>query len=159
MSRHSERKTRFSSKRSKLDAACQRDGEPRRWESTHVTDKEPMMMKMMIAALCAASSLAISLPARAADADACPIQGKASPQDIVSTCAMRRAQALVASGKIDKSWQAVKPATLEQLDGQRGKEWKVTLKNAAVPDKSKSTLYIFFTANGDFIASNFTGSK
>ena len=64
---------------------------------------------------------------------------------------------MVTSGKIDKTWQAVKPASLEQVDGQRGKEWKVLFNDPAAADKAKQTLYMFFTAQGNFIAANFTG--
>jgi hypothetical protein len=33
----------------------------------------------------------------------------------------------------------------------------VTFKDAAAKDKTKETLYMFFTPAGNFIASNFTG--
>jgi hypothetical protein len=43
------------------------------------------------------------------------------------------------------------------VDGKKGKEWKVTFKDAAATDKTKEALYMFFTPPGNFIASNFTG--
>ena len=55
------------------------------------------------------------------------------------------------------SWQAVKQNKAELVDGKKGKEWKVTFKNAAAADKSKETLYLFYTPPGNFIAANFTG--
>ena len=111
-----------------------------------------------IPALIIAGSLAFSLPAFAGDAADCHFHGsKPASQEAVSGCAAQRQQALIASGKIDKSWQVIKPASFEQVDGQRGKEWKVTFKDAAAADKTKENLYMFFTVQGNFIAANFTG--
>lgn len=111
-----------------------------------------------ITTLCTAAALAFALPAFAGDADGCHFHGnKAASQETVSGCAVKRQQALITGGKIDKSWQAIKPAAFEQVDGQRGKEWKVTFKDPAATDKTKETLYMFFTAQGNFIAANFTG--
>ena len=64
---------------------------------------------------------------------------------------------MVKAGKIDASWQALKHDKVEAVDGKKGKEWKVTFKDPVTKDKSKETLYIFFTAPGNFIAANFTG--
>lgn len=115
-------------------------------------------MKKPFSVLCAAGGLALSLPASASDAEDCHFHGgKAATQETVAGCAIKRQQALITGGKIDKSWQAIKPASFEQVDGQRGKEWKVTFKDLAAADKSKETLYMFFTAQGNFIAANFSG--
>lgn len=115
-------------------------------------------MKKLLTTLCATAGLAFSLPAFAGDADDCHFHGsKPASQETVSGCAVKRQQALIISGKIDKAWQAIKPAAFEQVDGQRGKEWKVTFKDPAAADKTKETLYLFFTAQGNFIAANFTG--
>lgn len=115
-------------------------------------------MKKLFTTLCATAGLAFSLPAFASDAADCHFHGsKVASQETVSGCAVKRQQALITSGKIDKSWQAIKPAAFEQVDGQRGKEWKVTFKDPAAADKTKETLCMFFTAQGNFIAANFTG--
>ena len=115
-------------------------------------------MKKLFTVLLATSALALSLPAFASDAEDCHFHGsKAASQETVSGCAIKRQQALITGGKLDKSWQAIKPAAFEQVDGQRGKEWKVTFKDPAAADKAKETLYMFFTAQGNFIAANFTG--
>jgi Family of unknown function (DUF6488) len=115
-------------------------------------------MKKLFTVLCAASGLALSPPVFAGDAEDCHFHGsKAASQETVSGCAVKRQQALIVSGKIDKSWQAIKPASFEQVDDQRGKEWKVTFKDPAAADKAKENLYMFFTAQGNFIAANFTG--
>ena len=115
-------------------------------------------MKNLLIALTAAIGLTLSLSALAGGADDCHFHGsKAATQGVVASCAAKRQQALIGSGKIDKSWQAIKPASFEQVDGQRGKEWKVTFKDAVATDNTKQNLYMFFTAQGNFIAANFTG--
>ena len=75
----------------------------------------------------------------------------------MSGCAAQRKDALVKSGKLDASWSAVTQDKIESVDGKKGKEWKVTFKDTAAKDKTKETLYMFFTPVGNFIASNFTG--
>ncbi len=80
-------------------------------------------MKKLFTVLLATSALALSLPAFASDAEDCHFHGsKAASQETVSGCAIKRQQALITGGKLDKSWQAIKPAAFEQVDGQRGKE-------------------------------------
>lgn len=80
----------------------------------------------------------------------------ASESDVVG-CAIQNKAALVKAGKIDASWQAVKHDKAEAVEGKKGKEWKVTFKIPAAADKSKETLYMFYTVPGNFIAANFTG--
>lgn len=115
-------------------------------------------MKTSIATLFAAGCLALSMPAFASGESACHFHGsKAASQETVAECAAKRQQTLIASGKLDKSWALIQPATFEQVEGQRGKEWKVTFKDPAAADKAKENLYLFFTAQGNFIAANFSG--
>jgi hypothetical protein len=114
-------------------------------------------MKTLIAtlALCLAS---MASPARADEGGACHFHGsKPAMAETVSGCATQRKDALIARGKIDKSWQGVKHDKAEIVEGAKGKEWKVTFKDAAAQDKSKETLYMFFTLPGNFVAANFTG--
>jgi hypothetical protein len=115
-------------------------------------------MKKLIASLIAAGGVAFAAPALAgADGD-CHFHGSApATKETVSGCAVKHQQALVAGGKVDKSWAAIKPTSLEQVDGKKGKEWLVTFKDPAATDKSKETLYMFFTLQGNLIASNFSG--
>ncbi len=115
-------------------------------------------MNKLFATLLSATGLMLSLPAIAGGAEDCHFHGtRAATEEVVATCAGKRQQALINSGKIDKSWQTIKPASFEQVDGQRGKEWKVTFKDPAATDKTKENLYMFYTAQGNFIAANFTG--
>ena len=115
-------------------------------------------MKKLLAKLCTAAALWLCQPAFAAGDGDCHFHGgQPATQETVSGCAVKYQLSLIEGGKIDKSWQAIKPASFDRIDGQRGKEWKVTFKNPAVADKSKDTLYMFFTAQGNLIAANFVG--
>ncbi len=82
---------------------------------------------------------------------------KPASEAVVTGCANQYKASLVKAGKIDASWQSVKRDKAELVDGQKGKEWKVTFKNPAVADASKQTLYLFFSQSGNFIAANHTG--
>ena len=94
----------------------------------------------------------------AAVGGSCHFHGyKPASEATVSGCAMQRKDALIKGGKLDNSWTAVKPEKVEAVEGKKGKEWKVTFKDMAAKDKSKETLYMFFTLPGNFIAANFTG--
>tara|TARA_B110000503_G_C6887417_1_gene305295 strand:+ start:145 stop:495 length:351 start_codon:yes stop_codon:yes gene_type:complete len=82
---------------------------------------------------------------------------KTAAEATVSGCAAQRKAALVKNGKLEVSWTAVKQEKIEVIEGKKAKEWKVTFKDAAAKEKSKETLYMFFSMPGNFIASNFTG--
>lgn len=93
----------------------------------------------------------------ASDGD-CHFHGaKPSTEATVVGCANQRKESLVGSGKIDKSWHAIKHDKAEMVDGKKNREWRVTFKDAAAEDKSREILYMFFTLPGNFIAANFTG--
>lgn len=94
----------------------------------------------------------------ASEAGSCHFHGaKPAKEDTVIGCANQRRDALIANGKLSKSWQALKYDQAVMVDGKNGKEWKVTFKDATAQDKSKETLYLFFTAPGNFIAANHSG--
>lgn len=82
---------------------------------------------------------------------------KPAAEATVTGCAAQRKEALLKSGKLDASWSAVKQDKIESVAGKKGQEWKVTFKDTTAKDKTKETLYMFFTLQGNFIASNFTG--
>ena len=97
-------------------------------------------------------------PALADAGSSCHFHGsKPASENVVVNCASLRKDNLIKAGKLDASWQAIKHDKAEVVDGKKGKEWKVTFKDAAARDKSKETLYMFFTFTGNFIAANFTG--
>ncbi len=98
------------------------------------------------------------LPAHAGAGGSCHFHGsKPATEATVTECATQRRAMLVHTGKLDASWKDVAPHKAEVVEGAKGKEWKVTLVNAAVADQAKATLYMFFTLQGNFIAANFTG--
>ncbi|MGE4049551.1 MAG: DUF6488 family protein [Piscinibacter sp.] len=114
-------------------------------------------MKSLIATL-AISFAAIAAPSRADEGGGCHFHGsKPATADTVSGCATLRKAQLVKQGKLDATWASVKGGAPEQVDGKKGKEWKVTFQNPAATDKAKQTLYMFYTLPGNFIAANFTG--
>lgn len=95
-----------------------------------------------------------------AGADAsCHFHGsKPAAEATVIQCATQYKDKLVEGGKLEKSWQAAsKVDKVEQVDGKRSKEWKLSFKNPAAADKTKDTLYLFYTLPGNFIAANHTG--
>lgn len=119
---------------------------------------ESTLMKTLISTSTLAISLFAASPVFAAEGSSCHFHGnKPASAAVVTDCANQRKASLVKAGKIDASWQAVKLDKAELVDGQKGKEWKVTFKNPAVTDASKQTLYMFFSQPGNFIAANHTG--
>ncbi len=116
------------------------------------------MQRTFIAALALAGTVGLNAPALADEGGRCHFHGsKPAAEGTVSGCAAERKAALIKSGKLDASWQAVQAVKLEQVEGRKAKEWRVTFKNPAVADKAKDTLYMFFTVPGNFVAANFTG--
>jgi hypothetical protein len=115
-------------------------------------------MKRIFSIASLVAAFAVTPSAFANEDSACHFHGnKPASEATVLGCAAQRKDALVASGKLDKSWQAVKHDKAEITEGAKAKEWKVTFKDSAAKDKAKETLYMFFTPSGNFIAANFTG--
>lgn len=116
-----------------------------------------MKTYISLATLAAVISFA-STPARSASEGSCHFHGNtpASEQAAVA-CADKRKDALIASGKLPKSWQGIKVDKATLVDGKKGKEWRVVFKDPAATDKTKETLYIILTAPGNFVAANYTG--
>ena len=71
--------------------------------------------------------------------------------------ATRMLAGLVKKGVIDKSWEGTNPANAEKKMFSKGEEWVVSFKNEKLKDKSKQTLYIFYSLDGHYIAANYTG--
>jgi hypothetical protein len=116
-------------------------------------------MKHIPIAIAFAAAFAMATPVAASEGGSCHFHGnKPAEEKIVVGCAIQRKDGLVAGGKIDAAWKAVKHDKAEQVDGKKGKEWKVTFRDPAAKDKAKDTLYVFFTLPGNFIAANFTGN-
>lgn len=71
--------------------------------------------------------------------------------------AIRTMQGLAKRGVIDKSWTSTTPDRAEKKIFSKGEEWVVSFKNETIKDKSKQTLYIFYSLDGHYIAANYTG--
>jgi hypothetical protein len=71
--------------------------------------------------------------------------------------ATKHVQKLVKTGKIDSSWSGVSSKSVEEKSYGHGPEWVVTFENKSIEDPEKQTLYVFYTINGKYLASNFTG--
>lgn len=116
-------------------------------------------MKKICTAILFAAASAMAPAAFASGASDCHFHGKSpASQETVTSCSVKRQAQLIESGKLEKSWLNIKPGMPEQVDGKRGKEWKVTFADPAAADKAKSNLYMFFTLQGNFIAANFSGN-
>ena len=116
-------------------------------------------MKKFIITIGLMSTLAFAPQVHASEGSGCHFHGsKPVTQTVVTDCATQRRDTLIKSGKLDASWQAVKPEKIEVIDGKKGKEWKVTFGNPAAADKTKRALFMFFAESGNFMAANFTGN-
>lgn len=71
--------------------------------------------------------------------------------------AKRKVKSLVRRGKIEKSWNPAQVPTIVKRRYRHGHEWVVIFTNDKAADKSKQTLYLFYTLKGDYLAANFTG--
>lgn len=72
--------------------------------------------------------------------------------------AAKNLETLVKKGKIDKSWSGKPVNNVEKKTFSKGPEWVVTFKNEALADESKRTLYMFYSLDGHYLATNYTGN-
>ena len=101
---------------------------------------------------------ALSNPAMAGPGDGCHFHGsKPAAEAVVIKCADQRKESLVKGDKLEASWATVKHESISMIDGKKGKEWRVVYKNPGATDKTKASLFMFFTPVGNFIAANHTG--
>lgn len=116
------------------------------------------MKKFLMVTIITAASFGATDLVLADERSGCHFHGNtAATSETVANCALQRMETLIEKGKIAKSWQSITQDKIEQVDGKKGKEWLVTFQNPNAKDKAKQTLYMFFTATGNFIAANFTG--
>ena len=71
--------------------------------------------------------------------------------------ATRTMHNLVKRGVINKSWTTAKVIKAEKQSFSKGEEWVVSFYNDKEKDKTKQTLYIFYSLDGHYIAANYTG--
>jgi len=65
---------------------------------------------------------------------------------------------LVKKGKIPQSWASIDAVSAEKKKFKKGSEWVVKFNNDKIEDKSKQTLYVFFSLDGHYLAANYTGN-
>lgn len=78
-------------------------------------------------------------------------------QDVAGRMAAKKIDQLVEKNIIPASWQKIVPARVEKKTFAKGPEWMVVFKNPKIGDKSKQTLYVFFSEDGHYLATNYTG--
>lgn len=81
----------------------------------------------------------------------------ATKEEILDTSKKVRDK-LVSDGKVEITWKAIEPDGAEQKEFKNKKEWVVTFKDPKATDKSKESLYMFFSLTGNYLATNFTGT-
>ena len=64
---------------------------------------------------------------------------------------------LAEKGVIDKSWSTTQAVKAEKKNFAKGDEWVVSFYNETITDKTKQTLYVFYSLDGHYIAANYTG--
>lgn len=64
---------------------------------------------------------------------------------------------LIKKGKIDKSWASLEPASVEKKTFGKKEEWVVMFTNEKIKDKAKQNLYVFYSLDGHYQATNYTG--
>jgi hypothetical protein len=115
-------------------------------------------MKQLMKLLGIALAITVSQSVFAGAGEDCHFHGsKPAAKETVLKCADQRVGKLINRGKLDAGWKAITPESITTIDGEKGKEWKIVIKNPAANDKTKATLYLFFSANGNFIAANHSG--
>lgn len=72
--------------------------------------------------------------------------------------ATKNLESLVKKGKIDKSWSGKPVNSIDKKTFSKGLEWVVTFKNEGLADESKHMLYMFYSLDGHYLATNYTGN-
>ena len=78
-------------------------------------------------------------------------------KEVAAGMAAEKRGQLVKSGKLDKIWSGVAVSGIELKTFAKGPEWVITFRNNAVADPAKRTLYLFYSLDGHYLASNFLG--
>jgi len=115
-------------------------------------------MKTLICSILFSFISLVPFVSSAGPGDTCHFHGsKPAAEATILQCANQRKDGLVKGGKLEQSWSVIKHESIAYVDGKKGKEWKVIFVNPDAPDKTKTNLFMFFTAPGNFIAANYTG--
>ncbi len=93
-----------------------------------------------------------------ADGDAGHTHSKApATKEQILESATKMRDKLIGDKKIEATWKAIAPDNAEQKEFGKKKEWLVTFKDPKATDKTKETLYMFFSLPGNYLAVNYTG--
>lgn len=115
-------------------------------------------MKKLFVTFCLAITAALANSAKAGPGDSCHFHGtKPAAEAVIIKCADQRKESLIKGGKLEGGWAPIKHESISMVDGKKGKEWRVVYKNSSATDKTKASLFMFFTPVGNFIAANHTG--
>jgi len=116
-------------------------------------------MKHLIIAALLTLTTALPTIAMADPGSSCHFHGKKmAAESTVLQCATQRKASLIEAGKLEKNWASVQQVSIDLVDGKKSKEWRVIYKNPAATDSARTSLYLFFTPPGNFIAANHTGN-
>jgi hypothetical protein len=118
-------------------------------------------MKLFTTTAVLFASLAFSLPIHAGsghshDKDGGHSHGAISNKKAVAK-GLAKVKFLAQKGTIDKSWVGITQGSAAKKTFNHNPEWVVMFKNDKIKDKSKQSLYIFFSLDGHYIAANYTG--
>ena len=117
-----------------------------------------IIMKKLLATFGFTIAATFANSAMAGPGDGCHFHGsKPAAEAVVIKCADQRKESLVKDGKLEGSWATVPHESISMVDGKKGKEWRVVYKNPGATDKGKTSLFMFYTPVGNFIAANHTG--
>ena len=64
---------------------------------------------------------------------------------------------LVKKGKVDNSWKGLNPVSVTQKKFGKKMEWVVEFHNQGIKDATKQKLFVFYSLDGHYIATNYTG--
>lgn len=79
-------------------------------------------------------------------------------QEQAGKLAAKNLETLVEKGTIDKSWSGKPVNSVQKKTFSKGPEWVVTFTNEGLVEESKRTLYMFYTLDGHYLATNYTGN-
>ena len=89
-------------------------------------------MKQLMKLFGIALAITFSQSVFAGAGEDCHFHGnKPAAKETVLKCADQRKGKLIARGKIDAGWGSIKHESITTIDGEKGKEWKVTFSNPA----------------------------
>jgi hypothetical protein len=64
---------------------------------------------------------------------------------------------MVEQKALDASWAKAMATDVTQTETKGVKEWRVKMNNPAITEAGKQDLYIFLSAQGQYIAANYSG--